>query len=103
MSIENSFRECHHNVFPVYKCAISPDGTRIYVTDNSHDSLLTLSLDGTVQSTLDDYAHRDPIGVHVSETGQLLVCCCATHEVSQVVGEEEIVTLASQEDGLHHT
>ncbi|KAH3737711.1 hypothetical protein DPMN_044304 [Dreissena polymorpha] len=68
----------------VYKCAISPDGTRIYVTDNSHDSLLTLSLDGTVQSTLDDYAHRDPIGVHV-------------------VGEEEIVTLASQEDGLHHT
>ncbi|KAH3717128.1 hypothetical protein DPMN_059906 [Dreissena polymorpha] len=56
-------------------------------------------MDGTVLSSLQDPALRGPTGVHVSETGQLLVCG-HSHNVVQVDGEGGVVTLASKEDGL---
>ncbi|KAH3737703.1 hypothetical protein DPMN_044296 [Dreissena polymorpha] len=89
--------------YTVYKCAISPDGREIYVTDYSHNKLLKLSKEGTLQSTLQDDAHTNPRGVHVSETGQLLVCWCHTHTVAQMDGEGGMVTLASNKDGLRET
>ncbi|XP_052241278.1 uncharacterized protein LOC127851509 isoform X2 [Dreissena polymorpha] len=85
----------------VFKCAISPDGTHLYVTDRSRHKLLTLSKDGTLKSKLLDSAHRRPGGLHVSETGQLLACW--SEAVVQVDGEGRMVTLASKEGGLNCT
>ncbi|KAH3826794.1 uncharacterized protein LOC127882163 [Dreissena polymorpha] len=84
----------------VYKCAVSPDGSRLYVTSHDHSKLFTLSTDGTVLSSLEDPTLRGPTGVHVSETRQLFVCGWGSHNVVQVDGKGGVVTLASKEDGL---
>ncbi|XP_052271380.1 uncharacterized protein LOC127872090 [Dreissena polymorpha] len=86
----------------VYKCAVSTDGSRLYVTNRSNHKLLTLSVDGTVLSSLEDPALLNPIGVHVSEAGQLLVCGEGSNNLVQVDGERGMVTLASEENGLHY-
>ncbi|KAH3844737.1 hypothetical protein DPMN_086999 [Dreissena polymorpha] len=83
----------------VYKCAVSPDGSRLYIINYSHDNLLTLSTDGTVLSSLKNPAFHNPRGVHVIETGQLLVCG-DTNNVVQVDGEGGVVTLATKINGL---
>ena len=86
-------------LFAVYMCAVSPDGSRLYVTNYTYDKLLTLSMDGTVLSSLDDPALRGPTGIHVSETGLLLICGWQSNVV-QVDDDGGVVTLASKEDGL---
>ncbi|KAH3844697.1 hypothetical protein DPMN_086958 [Dreissena polymorpha] len=48
------------------------------------DKLLTMSMDETVLSSLRNPAQRGPTGVHVSETGQLLVVGYRSHNVVQV-------------------
>ncbi|KAH3845950.1 hypothetical protein DPMN_088245 [Dreissena polymorpha] len=90
----------NNSLLSVCKCAVSPDGSRLYVTNYCRHKLLTLSLDGTVLSSLEDHALRGPLGVHVAETGQLLVCGLESNNVVQVDGEGGVVTLASKEDGL---
>ncbi|KAH3846414.1 hypothetical protein DPMN_088715 [Dreissena polymorpha] len=90
------------SLFLVYKCAVSTDGSRLYVTNRSNHKLLTLSVDGTVLSSLEDPALLNPIGVHVSEAGQLLVCGEGSNNLVQVDSERGMVTLASEENGLHY-
>ncbi|KAH3694990.1 hypothetical protein DPMN_082437 [Dreissena polymorpha] len=58
-------------------------------------------MDGAVLSSLEDPAICSPRGVHVSETGQLLVCEDGAHSVVQVDGERGVVTLISVEDRLN--
>ncbi|KAH3849834.1 hypothetical protein DPMN_092238 [Dreissena polymorpha] len=82
----------------VYRCAVS--GSRLYMTNLSHDKLLTQSMDGTVLSSLEDPALRCPSAVHVSESSQLLVCGYTSNNLVQVDGERGVVTLASKEDRL---
>ncbi|KAH3844745.1 hypothetical protein DPMN_087007 [Dreissena polymorpha] len=59
-------------------------------------------MDGTVLSSLEDPALQWPRCIHMSETGQLLVCGYSNN-VFQVDGEGGLVTLASDQDGLNGT
>ncbi|KAH3794142.1 hypothetical protein DPMN_147673 [Dreissena polymorpha] len=70
-------------------CEVSPDGDRIYVANRIKNTLVTLSRDGTVISTLTDPALdwrllSVPPGLHVTEMGQVLVCGRMSHTVLQV-------------------
>ncbi|KAH3880348.1 uncharacterized protein LOC127877458 [Dreissena polymorpha] len=61
-------------------CAVSPDGERIYVANKAQEdsNLVTLSRDGRVISKLTDPAmywlEQLPPGLHVTDSGQVLVC-----------------------------
>ncbi|XP_052267329.1 uncharacterized protein LOC127869077 [Dreissena polymorpha] len=88
----------------VWKCAVSPTGDRIYVTNYSKHKLQTLSPDGTLISTFIDNELLYPFGVHVTPAGQVLVCGFNSHTVILVDGEgkRKLATLATQKDGLQH-
>ncbi|XP_052246877.1 uncharacterized protein LOC127855393 [Dreissena polymorpha] len=58
---------------PVYKCAVSPSGDRIFVTSNLY-KVRTLARDGTVLHTFIDPDLKYPHGIHVTDLGQVLVC-----------------------------
>ncbi|XP_052236963.1 uncharacterized protein LOC127848501 [Dreissena polymorpha] len=88
----------------VYKCAFSPDGNWIYVTNFAQNKLITLATDGTLISTFTDPELQGPKGVHVTPTGQVLVCGIISHTVIQVdrEGKKKLATLASENDGLRY-
>ncbi|KAH3835483.1 uncharacterized protein LOC127879113 [Dreissena polymorpha] len=91
----------------VTSCAVSPDGTRIYVADRTNNKLKTLSKDGTVISTLTDSAlqwegiHALP-SLHVTETGQVLVCCALSDTIIQVDidGRKILAHVVKSKDGV---
>ncbi|XP_052248610.1 uncharacterized protein LOC127856442 [Dreissena polymorpha] len=71
----------------VSKCAVSPSGDRIFVTNPNQNTVLTLARDGTV---LHIFTHPDlqtPSGIHVTAKGQVLVCGRASFNVLQLDGE----------------
>ncbi|KAH3806310.1 hypothetical protein DPMN_134629 [Dreissena polymorpha] len=84
----------------VWKCAVSPTGDRLYIT-NWH-KLLTLARDGTLLATYTDPALVRPRGLHVTPAGQVLVCGYLSHTVLQVgwEGESKLANLATWEDGV---
>ncbi|XP_052267358.1 uncharacterized protein LOC127869087 [Dreissena polymorpha] len=88
--------------FTVWKCAASPTGDRIYVTNSSYNKLLTLSPDGTLISTFTDPELQYPWGVHATPDGQVLVCGYNSNTAIQVDGEgkRKLATLATMKDGL---
>ncbi|KAH3853410.1 uncharacterized protein LOC127875279 [Dreissena polymorpha] len=88
--------------YTVFKCAVSPAGDRIYVTNNSHHKLITLATDGTLISTFKDRELQDPWGVYVTPAGQVLVCGCKSNTVIQVdlEGRKKLATLVSLKDGV---
>ncbi|KAH3784414.1 hypothetical protein DPMN_162368 [Dreissena polymorpha] len=85
----------------VYKCAVSPTGDRLYIT-NYWNKLHTLARDGTLLATYTDPALEYPWGLHVTPAGQVLVCGYSLATVQQVgwEGESKLATLATQEDGV---
>ncbi|XP_052249462.1 uncharacterized protein LOC127857134 [Dreissena polymorpha] len=83
----------------VHKCALSPFGDRIYVTNLSENKLLTLAADGSLISTFTDPELISPCGVHVTPAGQIIVCGCTSNTVIQVDCEGR-KKLASLKDGL---
>ncbi|XP_052259906.1 uncharacterized protein LOC127864276 [Dreissena polymorpha] len=86
----------------VYKCAVSPTGDRLYITNHWQDKLLTLARDGTLLAIYTDPAREWPTGLHVTPAGQVLVCVGWPHTVLQVgwEGKSKLATLATQKDGL---
>ncbi|KAH3720503.1 hypothetical protein DPMN_063402 [Dreissena polymorpha] len=72
----------------VTSCAVSPDGDRIYVTKEDSKQLVTLSRDGTVISTLTVRGlcslGAACAGLHVTDSGQVLVCGYSTGIIYQV-------------------
>ncbi|KAH3879328.1 uncharacterized protein LOC127875237 [Dreissena polymorpha] len=94
--------EDRSSVNTVEKCAVSPTGDRLYITNCSHDKLHTLARDGTLLATYTDPALRDPFGVHVTPAGQVLVCGNYSDTVQQVgwEGQSKLATLARREDGV---
>ncbi|KAH3873639.1 hypothetical protein DPMN_036876 [Dreissena polymorpha] len=71
----------------VTSCAVSPDGDRIYVTKENSQQLVTLSRDGKVISSLTVPALSSPVllpGLHVTDSGQVLVCGYYTDTIVQV-------------------
>jgi len=69
----------------VYRCAVSPDGSRIYITNYSHHQLITVSKDGTKLFTLTHPELRDPVGVHVTSPSHMFVSCHKLNTVVQVM------------------
>ncbi|XP_052235087.1 uncharacterized protein LOC127847292 isoform X2 [Dreissena polymorpha] len=86
----------------VYRCAVSPTGDRLYITNNSQHKLLTLAKDGSVLATFTDPALRRPNVVNVTPAGQVLVSGWASYTILQVEsdGKRKLATLATKEDGL---
>ncbi|XP_052230612.1 uncharacterized protein LOC127844446 [Dreissena polymorpha] len=85
----------------VFKCALSPDGERIFVTNLTNNKLLTLAKDGALLSTFTDSDLQKPHGLHVTPAGQVLVCAQSSNTVIQVdhEGRNKLATLASNKDG----
>ncbi|XP_052260006.1 uncharacterized protein LOC127864388 [Dreissena polymorpha] len=88
--------------YTVYKCAVSPTGDRLYITNWYNNKLLTLARDGTLLATYTFPALGGPHGLHVTPAGQVLVCGNWSHTVLQVgwEGKSELSTLATQRHGV---
>ncbi|XP_052222316.1 uncharacterized protein LOC127838540 [Dreissena polymorpha] len=84
----------------VSSCAVSPAGDRIYVTNYWQHKVITLATDGTLISTFTE--QDSPSAVHVTPSGQVLVCLFCSFTVIQVdhEGRKKLTTLASEKDGL---
>ncbi|KAH3689955.1 hypothetical protein DPMN_191339 [Dreissena polymorpha] len=88
----------------VNSCAVSPDGDRIYVTH--YKQLVTLSRDGTVISTLTVPDLSSPIvelpGLHVTDSGQVLVCGYYSGTIVQVDkdGRKILAEVVTKNDGV---
>ncbi|KAH3824551.1 hypothetical protein DPMN_126388 [Dreissena polymorpha] len=87
----------------VEKCAVSPTGDKLYITNSSQDKLLTLAMDGSVLATFMDPILKLLCGVHVTPVGQLLVCGRNSNTILQVdsKGNKKLATLATQRDGVN--
>ncbi|XP_052791363.1 uncharacterized protein LOC128225547 [Mya arenaria] len=85
----------------VMKCAISPDGERIYVTDYFKGNLLTFDKCGKLLSTLEDRELSRPSGICVSPRGDVFVCVwrdsCTVLQVDRE-GRQKLATVARQAD-----
>ncbi|KAH3703853.1 hypothetical protein DPMN_078900 [Dreissena polymorpha] len=66
------------------RCAVSPTGDKLYITDHYNDKLLTLAMDGSVLATFKDPELKCPMCVHVTPVGQLLVFGQNSHTILQV-------------------
>ena len=88
--------------FAVYRCAVSPSGDKLYITNSSQNKVLTLAKDGSVLATLTDPALLYPNGVHMTPAGQVLVCGGHSHTVIQVdsEGRRKLATLTTNKDGV---
>jgi len=88
----------------VFGCAVSPDGSRIYVTNADHHQLITLNKDGTKLSTFTHPEVNDPACVHVSPRGHVFVSCSDLGTVVQVSmkedGTQAVTTLAGEDNDL---
>ncbi|XP_052237735.1 uncharacterized protein LOC127849052 [Dreissena polymorpha] len=87
----------------VYSCAVNLKSDKIYVTSLHKHSLLTLDKDGNAISTFTDIDLKGPQGVHVTPSGQVLVCGETTHTIIQVDsdGKKKLATLATKKDGIN--
>ncbi|KAH3693674.1 hypothetical protein DPMN_081114 [Dreissena polymorpha] len=81
---------------------MSPAGDRIYITNHSQNKLITFATDGTLISIFTDPEFQLPRGVHVTPSGQVLVCGYSSYSVIQVdhEGRKRLVTLVSKTDGV---
>jgi len=87
----------------VYGCAVSPDGSRIYITNFNKHQLITLNKDGTKLSTLTHPHMRYPITPHVTAQGHVFVTCDYNDTVVQVTeknNQQTVTTLAGKNNGL---
>jgi len=87
----------------VYRCAVSPDGSRIYITNSSLHQLITLNKDGTMPSTLTHPELRFPSSPHVTAQGHVFVTCDIRYTVVHVTeknNQQTVTTLAGENNGL---
>jgi len=59
----------------VYKCAVSHDGSRIFITNKDNNQLITLDKEGTKLSELPHPYIKGPRAVQVTTEGQVFVSC----------------------------
>ncbi|XP_052235098.1 uncharacterized protein LOC127847298 [Dreissena polymorpha] len=98
----NKMYEDTSDTYTVYKCAVSPTGDKLYITNTSHAKLLTLARDGSVLATFIDPALQWPKGLHATHAGQVLVCGNNSNTILQVdsEGKRKLATLGTKEDGV---
>jgi len=91
--------------YTVCGCAVSPDGSRVFITNQTHNKLITLNKDGTKLSTLTHPELQGPVAVHVTSLGHVFVSCCSLGTVVQVVGmkdgKQTVKTLAGLKERLN--
>ena len=75
--------------YTVCGCTVSPDGSRVFITNNTHHQLITLNKNGTKLSTLTHPELKNPIAVHVTSIGHVFVSCGRLGTVVQVVGMKD--------------
>ncbi|KAH3719352.1 hypothetical protein DPMN_062184 [Dreissena polymorpha] len=68
----------------VFKCAVSPSGDRIFITNPSQDKVLTLARDGSVLHTLTDPDLQGLQGIHATDLGLVLVCGMSSKTILQL-------------------
>ncbi|KAH3792115.1 hypothetical protein DPMN_145605 [Dreissena polymorpha] len=89
--------------FVVRRCAVSPTGDKLYITDWYHHRLNILTRDGTPLVTFAEPELERPSGIHVTPAGQVLVCGCLSHTIQQVdcMGRTKLASLVTLEkDGV---
>ena len=90
--------------YTVHRCAVSPGGSRIYITNYSHDQLITLNKDGTKLFTLTHSGLQNAWDVHVISLGHVFVSCPVLCTVVKVVvvkdGTHTVTPLAGKKEGL---
>jgi len=88
--------------FAVHRCAVSPSGDKLYITNSSQHKVLTLAKDGSVLATLTDPVLQRPSGVHMTPAGQVLVCGYQSSTIIQVdsEGRRKLATLTTNKDGV---
>ncbi|KAH3770400.1 hypothetical protein DPMN_171685 [Dreissena polymorpha] len=86
----------------IWKCAVSPTGDKLYISNWDHKKLLTLARDGTLLAIFIDPELAYPLGVHATPAGQVLVCGYWSNTVLQVdcVEMKKLATLATEKDGV---
>ncbi|XP_052267483.1 uncharacterized protein LOC127869187 isoform X1 [Dreissena polymorpha] len=85
----------------VYRCAVNADCGMIYVVNFTHNKVLTLDMSGHLLSSFNDPELQNPTDVHVSESGQVLVCGYYSKNIIQLnsEGTEKITCVASLKEG----
>ncbi|XP_052251817.1 uncharacterized protein LOC127858641 [Dreissena polymorpha] len=93
----------------VRSCAVSPDGERIYVANWDSNQLVTLSRDGTVISRFTDPILNEGCGdvrpgLHVTDSGQVLVCGGRSHTIIQVDrdGRQRLAEVITRKDDVFY-
>jgi len=89
----------------VQRCAVSSDGSRIYITYRTHHQLITLNKDGTKLSTLTHPELFNPATPHVTAQGHVFVACDVLYTVTVVQvteknNQQTVTTLAWEKNGL---
>jgi len=83
--------------YTVTSCAVSPDGSQIYIINLDHHQLIILNKNGKKLSTLTRPELKNPYCDHITPQGHLFVSCCTLGTVVQVVeedGKKTVKTLA---------
>jgi len=89
--------------YTVNRCAVSPDGSRIYITNVTNHQLIILNKDGTKLSTLTHPDLHNPATPRVTSQGHVFVRCCELNTVVQVTeknNQQTVTTLAGKNNGL---
>jgi len=88
-----------HSDIYINHCAVSPDGTRVFISHRSHNTLTTLNSDGMVLHTFTDPEMKAPSAIHVSQAGHVFVGC-ANGTVLQVSSDvtRKLTTIAGSEE-----
>jgi len=86
----------------IKRCAVSPDGTRIFISRLGNNTLTTLNSDGALLHTFIDPEMQKPSAIHVSPAGHMFVGCWngtvlqvssdGTRKLTTLVGSEETRT-----------
>ena len=88
-------------LYTVVKCAVSPGGSRIYITNNDQSQLVILNRDDIKLSTLTLPRLKYPVEVHVTSLHHVFVCFCHLVQTVTINEGKQIVTpLAGDEEGL---
>ena len=74
--------------YTVNCCAVSTDGSQIFITNVSNHQPITLNKDGTKQFTLTHSELQHPSVVHITSLGHVFMCC-GLNTVVQVVGMKD--------------
>jgi len=95
----------HTGMHTVHKCAVSTDGSLVFITNSTHNQLITLNKDGTKLSTLTHPELQNPVSLHVTPLGQMFVSCCGLDTVVQVVrmkdGKQTVKPMAGKRESLN--